>query len=644
MIQRRRFLQTAAAASGLPLLSAVPARASSPGAGAREGTITDLGPASVSTPLGNGEFVGGVLYTGTRGLSPNVVGAYDLAKDTVTGHVDIPTGIGVWAMCKVGTDVYVGTHGTSDLYRLDTLTGTATKVGGYPYPYIWNVAASPDGKVLLAISEPGRVVEHDPATGTDRDLGVIVEGEAYVRSIAADETTVYAGIGAKAHLIAIDRATGAKRDLLPASLAGRDFVASLSVSGTHLAGGISSSGEVLLLDTSAPAGARVLTTGEKYVPTVLVHDGYVYFTGRPSGALYRCALDGGTVEKLGVPYPEAASHRLLAHEGRVYGVQDGAVFRYDPADGSLTYTDLVKRGYKAAAEQPMSVHSDGARVYVGGKGGADVHDLAAGTRTRLSVPGEPKAALTVRDTTYLGVYTQALLYAHHAGGTGAELLARTGNQQDRPRDLDHDRTTGFIVMSTQPEPGQTNGALSLYDPRTKAYETHRPVVDRQSLYGVTCRGGVAYLGTNVQEGLGLPPVTTTARLAAYDLRRRRLLWQVEPVPGAKVVPGLAHTEHAVYGVTDNGMLFEYDLSKREVTRTVKVAARCGDLHIAGRAAYTTDGKAVYKIELRTLRVTAITEGLAGEWFGGEPKLALDPSHRALYGVRARNLVRIAISG
>ena len=89
----------------------------------------------------------------------------------------------------------------------------------------------------------------------------------------------------------------------------------------------------------------------------------------------------------------------------------------------------------------MSVHSDGRRVYVGGKGGADIHDLDAGTSTRLGIPGEPKIALTVRDVTYLGVYTQGLLYAHRRPASRT-LLAKTGNQQDRPRDLAHDARPG----------------------------------------------------------------------------------------------------------------------------------------------------------------------------------------------------------
>ncbi|MDA0633904.1 hypothetical protein OUY22_10775 [Nonomuraea sp. MCN248] len=648
MIARRRFLQAAAASTVAATLPAALPAAPVHAASAPEGTLTELGPASVASPLGNAEIVGGVLYAGSRGLSPNVVGAYDLAQDSVTTHVDIPTGIGVWAMCAVGTDVYVGTHSRSDLYKLDTVAATLTKVASVPDHFIWSLAASPDGKVYMGTSEPGKVKEYDPATGAVRDLGQAVPGEPYVRAVQADDRYVYAGVGANAHLIAIDRATGERRDLLPPELADRDWVSSMHISDTHIAGGMNSLAELLILSKTDPSDHKVVKAtapGEKYIVSVLIHGDHVYFAGRPSGTFYGCRLDTGELEVLGVPYFEAATHRILAHDGRIYGVQDNAVFVYDPATGAIDYRNLVQRGFRAAAEQPMSVHSDGRRVYVGGKSGADIHDLATGEVTRLAIPGEPKTMLTLGGTTYLGVYTQAALYAHRAGEPEAELLLRAGNQQDRPRDLDYDARTGLIVMPSQPEPGHMNGALTLYSRRTGKVTVQRPVIERQTVYSVATRHGTAYLGTLIQEGLGLPPVTTTARLAAYDLVRRRLLWELEPLPGARSIVSLSLGALHLYGISSTGEVFEFDLLRKKVTRRLTVSTHRGsDLHVVGRVAYCTDGDKVYKIDLVTFTAEPIAEGLAGEWFGGEPKLALDPSRKALYGLKGRNLVRIAISG
>lgn len=644
MITRRQLLQVAAvgaAAASLPQGRAHAAGGETP----PEGTLTDLGPASVASPLGNGVFVGDVLYAGSRGLSPNVVGAYDLVQDAVTAHIDIPTGIGIWAMCAVGTDVYVGTHAESDLYRLDTLTGTAVKVGDYPDHFIWTAAAAPDGIVYLGCSEPGRVWEYDPATGVSRDLGEPAPGEQYVRGIAADERYVYCGIGSNAHLIAIDRATGERRELLPAELADRDWVSCLSVSDTHVAGGMNSLAEVVVVNKADPTDhllVKLSAPGEKYAVVVLLHEGYVYAAGRPSGTFYRASLATGEVEVLGVPYFEALTHRLLAHEGKIYGIQDSAVFVFDPATGALEYRNLVDRGFRTAPEQPMSVHSDGRRVYVGGKNGADVHDLRTGDVTHLDIAGEPKTMLTVGGTTYLGIYTQAALYSHRARDEDAVLLARAGNQQDRPRDLAYDPRTGVVLMATQPEPGHVNGALSFYSPREGTFETLRPVVERQTVYSLAARAGVAYLGTTTQEGLDLPPVTPTARVAAFDLTDRTLLWELEPFANVRTITSLSLAGRYLYGMASSGEVFEVDVRRREVTRTVQVGAKGSELFVVGDVAYCTDGDAVYRLDLRTFTATAIVTGLAGEWFGGEPKLALDPSRSALFGLHERNLVRIDI--
>ncbi|WP_327091106.1 hypothetical protein OIE66_10890 [Nonomuraea sp. NBC_01738] len=645
MIARRRFLQAAAASTAAVALPAAPAFAAAVSPAVPPGTVTDLGPASVASPLGNGEFVGDVLYMGSRGLSPNVVGAWDLTTDTITAHYEVPTGIGVWAMCKHGTDVYVGTHSSSDLYKLDTVAGTMTKLAAYADHFIWTMACSPDGKVYMGMSEPGRVVEYDPATGASRDLGQPAPGEAYVRSIQADERYVYAGVGANAHLIAIDRQTGEKRELLPAEVADRDWVSSMAISGTHIAGGMNSLGELLVLEKANPSAYKVVkatATGEKYVVAVHIHDGWVYFAGRPSGTLYRYELATGKLETLGVPFFEAATVRILERGGKIYGLQDPGVFVYDPATGAIDYFSHVQRGYRSSPEAPMSVHSDGERVYVGGKSGADIHDLATKQVTRLPIPGEPKTMITVAGTTYLGVYTQAALWAHKAGQAEARLLFRTGANQDRPKDLAHDRLTGLIVMPTQPEPGHQNGALDVYNPRTGDLKVYRPVVERQTVFSVTTLLGTAYLGTSTQEGLGAPPVTKTAKLAAFDLRKRTVLWTLEPVAGAAAITGLKHTPLAVYGITNTGVLFEYSLAKKKVTRTVKVCDRGGDLVIAGAHAYTSDVNAVYRIDLVRMTAAPLVTGLASDWFGGGSKLNISPDGRALYAIKGRNLVSIAL--
>jgi outer membrane protein assembly factor BamB len=641
-LSRRTVLRATVAGAALTALSPGTARASTPA----EGTITDLGPASITNALGNAVFVNGILYAVTRGLSPNAVGVYDPVADRVVRHYDIPTGIGAWAMTAIGTDVYVGTHGPSDLYRINTVTHTVTNVASFGDHFIWNIAASPDGKIYLGTSGTGQMFEYDPATGASRDLGQPAAAELYVRSIAADATTVWAGIGAHAHLVAVDRATGAKRDVLPPELVTRDFVASMTMSETHLAMGISSLGELLVLATANPTDYRIVKAtvpGEKYVTATAILGDDVYFAGRPSGTFYRYRRATGQVEALGVPYPEAGTPALLAYDGKVWGIQDGALFVYDPATNAIDYRNLVDRGFRAAPEQPMVIMSDGRRVYVSGKGGVQVHDRATGEQGRIGIPGEPKAMVPVDGQIYMGVYTQALLYGWRPGDASAALLARIANRQDRPRDMVYDADSGLLVIPTQPEPGQPDGALALFHVPTGILDVYRPVIDQQSVYSVTTLRGTAYLGTYIQEGFGLPPATTTARLAGFDLARRRLDWQLEPVPGATFIADLGQTANRIYGVTDNGVLFEFDPARRTVLRTVEVGDAGGDLVVRDDVAYGTDGNRVYRVDLESLRVSTVVDGLAGGWFDGA-KLAADPSGRGLYTLQGRNLIHIAIGG
>ncbi|SCL26581.1 DNA-binding beta-propeller fold protein YncE [Micromonospora rhizosphaerae] len=611
-----------------------------------QGTITDLGPASMNNAPGNAELIGDKMYMVTRGLSPNVVGVYDLATDRVTTHYEIPTGIGAWATATIGTDLYVGTHLPSDLYKVDTVSGAVTKVASFDDDYIWNLAASPDGKIYLGFSQSGRVAEYDPTTGATRDLGMATAGEQYARSIAADATTIYVGVGSHAHLVAIDRATGAKREILPPELAGRDFVASMAASGTYLAMGISSNGELLVMEKANPADYQIVKAsvpGEKYITTEVIDGDDVFFAGRPSGSFYRYNITSGKLDVLGVPYPEMATARLLAHGGKIYGLQEGAVFVYDKATGTMEYRNLVQRGLRAAPEQPMTLLSDGQRVYVSGKGGVQIHDLGTGQQSRLGLPGQPKAMVAVDGRIYMGVYTQALLYGYTPGAESAELLARVGNNQDRPRDMVYDESGGLLVMPTQPEPGHPDGALSIYDIAAKKLDVYRPVIDRQTVYSVTVDKGVAYLGSYLQEGFGLPPVAKQATLAAFDLSERRVRWQLDPVPGATFIADLVHLHGRIYGVTDNGVFFEVDPVRRQVLRTVQVGTAGGDLVVKGLAIYGTDGNRVYQVDPVTLEVTTVVDGLAGAWFDGA-KLADDPAGCALYTVRDRNLIRIAVSG
>ncbi|MFI6299700.1 PQQ-binding-like beta-propeller repeat protein [Nonomuraea sp. NPDC050790] len=610
-------------------------------------TVEDLGPASSVTSISGAEFVGDKLYLGTGGIKPTRIGAYDPAQRKVTSITDLPSGDGTWATAAVGSDLYVGTYSPGDIHKVDTTTGTATKVADVkPDNFIWSMDAAADGKIYAGTYPGGRVVEYDPATGQTRDLGQAAAGEQYVRSIAVDDTTVYAGVGAKAHLVAIDRATGAKKEILPPELADRTFVGTLALENGLLAAGLSATGDLLLMET-ADTSKHVLVDapGDSYVTAIGIDaaNNDVYFGTRPSGTLYRYDRDSAKLDKLAVPYDGAAFNRIFVRGGKLVGALTSSVVEYDLATGELTGVDLTQAGMPPAPELPMAIAVAGDRVLVSGKAGIQVHDPAAGTSTRTFLPGEAKAMTPVGDQVYLSVYTLAYLFKMRHDGTGLTRLTRAGAEQNRPLDAHYDRLTRRLLMGTQPEYGLHGGALALYDPRRNAVETFRGVVPNQSVRSVTSFAGTAYLGSEIQGGLGTTPVEKEARLAAFDLFTKKTRWSVVPVPGATRISDLVVRHGKLYGLASTGVAFEFDLLRRKVTRTVPVpllSSGSGTLIEAGGRIYGSDGKRIYRLDPRAMTVTTVVDGLAGQAYGDQPLLAAAPGGRTLYALKARNLVRI----
>ncbi|NUR70355.1 MAG: hypothetical protein HOU81_06015 [Hamadaea sp.] len=644
-MRRRTLLLTTLAA---PLAATWPAGLASAADDLAPGTITDLGPASEVTSVNGAELIDGTIYTATGGVSPTVVGAYALADQRVDRRYELPTGGGAWATASVGTDLYVGTYTPGDLYRIDTTSATVstavTKVASVsPDSFIWALAASPDGKLYGGTYPGGRVFEYDPATGVKRDYGAAVPGEQYVRSIAVDATTIYAGVGSHAHLIAIDRATGARREILPPAYADRTFVATLELKDGILAAGLSATGTMLLIDTADPTRYEVVQTNDNYVTAIAIDSARndVYFGTRPSGTLRKYDRDTGELSTLAVPYDGAAFGRIFVTGDRLRGVVTNTIVTYDLTTGALSGVDLTEAGMPPAPELAMAITTDGPRVYVSGKAGVQVHDLVAGTSERRFLPGEAKAMTPVGGDIWLSVYTLAYLFKMSPDGD-PERVATIGHDQTRPLDAVYSPADKLLVVGTEPEYGRYGGAVALFDPRTGALDAYRDVIPDQSIRSVAVKHGTAYLGGSINNGLGTTPRTTQAHLAGFDLATRTKTWDIVPVPGATQIVSLTATGDRVIGLTETGVLFAVDPARRAVVATVSVIAGQGRMVRVGDVVYGTTGKDVWRLDPATMTVSTFVTGLNNQWYGGSALLAAAPDGSALYTLRGRNLVRIQL--
>lgn len=633
--------------------------------------VVDHGPASMVTATRAAEQVGDRLYTTTNGVSPVVVGAYDPSTERVEQTYELPTGKGAWGMAHLGTDLYVGVYGPGDLYRIDTETGEVDRVARFGQ-WIWDLTVSPDGTLFAGTYPDAEVYEYDPATGQSRNLGVAAPGESYVRSIVADEDTVYAGIGAHAGLVAIDRETGARRDVIPERYRDRTFVGSLDLRGDQLVAGLSPTATVLVFDTDRLDAPRELRPpgDDNYVPALAIDrsggasDGDVVFGTRPSGTLYRYVSGTEELARLGRPYPGATTYALFPGAETIRAQLAGEVMEYDIGSGEFDVTELAGAGLPPRPELPMAIAATADKVFVSGKSGIELHDVSAentigdssGDSTggqssrRVRLVGEAKTMTPVSsdssDRVYLGVYTLARLFSVRPDGSGlSELAERIGAEQTRPTDSAYDPATDRLLVSTEPDYGRMNGALALLDPDSDELDVYRGVLPGQTVYSVAVDGRIGLLGGSIRNGLGTDPVDSEAKLAMFDLRDRTVSWWVRPVPDARAVSDLVVHEGRVFGTTDTGRLFEFDPRTRSVDAVVEVGEGMGALVEAGGELYGADGDHVYHVDVSDPGApvaTTVVDGLAAEWYGGRPLLAASPNGESLYTLRKRDLIQIAV--
>ncbi|TCC24516.1 YncE family protein [Kribbella speibonae] len=622
-------------------MSISPSAGASIPVGTETPTVTSLGPASAVTSTSVAEQVGDRIWTITSGVSPVQVGAFDPVGKTVDRKFSLPTGAGAWAMTHIGTDLYIGLYTPGDIYKVDTTTGTAAKVAQFG-SFVWSIAATPDGKIVAGTYPDGAVHEYDPATGATKSYGAAIAGEQYVRSIAADATTIYAGVGTKAHLIAIDRATGDRRDVLPAKYADRTFVATLALDGTKLAAGLSPTGTMLVFDTTDLSNPVEVQTpgGDQYVTAITLSGADVYLGTRPSGTLYR--YRDNALTRLGSPYDGAYFNRIFVEGSTIRAELTSQVVDFDEASGTFSGTDLGQAGLPPAPEQPMAIAATPTSVLVSGKAGIQVHDLATGASTRTFLPGEAKTMTPVGRQVYLGVYTLARLWQMKPDGVGLHEFGRIGNEQTRPTDAAYDARSQTWLLSTEPDYGKYDGTLVEQHLDTGQLEVHRGVVPHQSVRSVTTADGIAYLGGATRNSLGTDPILPEATVVAFDQRRNKVLWETAPLAGAQSYSAVAHYRGRLYVTTDDGRLGVLDPRTGKLVAGTTLGTSQSRLTIARSGLYGTDSKRVFKITPTITgapAVSTVVDGLASQIYG-YPLITTSHDGAALYTIKGRDLVRI----
>ncbi|GAA3200160.1 hypothetical protein GCM10010486_82500 [Nonomuraea roseoviolacea subsp. carminata] len=651
----RRLL--AAVAGLLPALLTVPAATAVPAAAATttraactDPAVQTYGPATVTGAIVGAAVHDGRAYVVTRGPKPPVIAEVDLGTRKVIRTATLPDGPaegapeGGWATAVTGGKVYVGTYPVPDLYSFDIATGEVKHLRSFGRNggFVWSLAAAPDGTLYAGTYPGGRVFEYVPATGAVRDFGVLAQGERYVRAVAADATYVYAGLLDKAKLVRIERATGKVTELASAPTG----VGAITLHGERVLA--AAGGELIdVRKDGSDLRRTTLVEGSIDAPAAM-EDGTVYLTSRPDGTVYRYRTGDTAFTKVAdAPAPGDESRRIhqLDADTLLGFAGSGGLWWLDLRSGTSQFVDLLEAGLPPGTERVQSMLLVPNRaLYVGGHFVMEVRDLRTGDKRRFRVPGEPKDLVRRGEKIYAAVYPSGQVISIDLHTDEVRGVAFLGHGQQRPWDIEYDPVTDKLLVASAPLGANLKGALTVVDPDTGAVDSYVDVIPDQSLMSLSLDSGrgVVYLGGDVLGGGGTPPTRTSASVAAFDLRARKVLWSVDPVPGHRTFQDIKVHNGLLYGVykRESGAWIALDLATRKVVRQGTIAGY-GELTVhRGRvfASVFRGGGNAYQLGTEA---KLLATGLGDEWYTN-PQLHFEPGSWYAWALVGRELARIRL--
>ncbi|WP_405599086.1 hypothetical protein OG741_17975 [Streptomyces sp. NBC_01410] len=609
--------------------------------------LSTYGVASLTAAIVGMTTLGDRAYVVARGQSPPLLGEIDLTSRTLTRTVRLGRGEGGWAATVSGGQVYLGTYPFPDIYRFDPATGEVKLIGtvGPSGGFVWCLTTAPDGTVYAGTSPRGEVWEYKPATGTLRNLGNAVPGQQYVRAITADDRYVYAGTLPSGYVVAYDRTTGVKTNLTPTPYGG---AAAMIARGGRVIAALTKS----LVDM-APDGsdARVIATpaAERLIDAMtMTEDGTLYCVGRPTGTVYR--RDGDTLVPVVAPVSGDEHRALIPLDGGrtlLGGAGSGRLWWLDVAGGQSDILELIDAGLSGPDPVQSMTYGSHGSVHVGGHFSITTHRPERGTPKRVRVAGEPKQLRVIDGKVYAAMYPSTEVIELDPDRGRVKSLGFIDHEQQRPTDFARFGRER-LLLSSAPGVGLLKGALTVVDTWRCRLQVYRDVIVDQSVMSVALddRHGcpIAYLAGDTWGGGSVPPTRPSATIAAFDLRRREVLWEVAPVEGYASIQHIEVCDGVLYGVYKRlaGAWFAMDLQTRTVLRTGKLPSY-GELSVhRGQVYASVFGGLVYRLGPGLDEPQVVLGGLGDGWYN-PPQLAWERSSWYAWGVAGRDLARLRLN-
>ncbi len=534
-----------------------------------------------------------VLYTTSSG-TPAKFNVVDLTTNTLLRAIPLPVGNAAWThvVAPDGT-VYIGiSDGGTYLYRYFPETGSVVNLGQAVNnaKSIWALTVDQDGNVYGGTFDSGKVFQYNPATNSFRDYGVMIEGRAYVRSIAYKDGKVYAGIGTVGNLVELDVVSGAKTIIPLKTIQGLTeypFVYGLDIRGNYLFAFLSGEGVsmYIIYDLANKTWLPVEYPGASGLHVSPIHNNKVYFlqnkqlmefdlttqnsvsTGLPSTSSLR---NSAWVQPDGIANPVLAT---IAYAGSTifFDLVAGRVTTKVPVvQGSSLLLHAIEKGPDGVLYMSGYIAATGAK-----------YNPADGQFSVFSI-GQAESIGVHGNLVYFGVYpsgeisvydvTKPLQNNASLPDQNPRVLFHIGNEQDRP--YVNTFGDGKAFFGSIPDYGKIGGALTIFDESNPSgtQKVYRNIVQGQSIVGLAYRNGLIYGSTTIKGGLDSTTTATEAKMFIWDVANETKIYEWTPViPGTTdkpiMISGLTFDSQGLLWATADGSMFAIDPTTREIVKS-----------------------------------------------------------------------------
>jgi hypothetical protein len=128
---------------------------------------------------------------------------------------------------------------------------------------------------------------------------------------------------------------------------------------------------------------------------------------------------------------------------------------------------------------------------------------------------------------------------------------------------------GMLYTGTEPAKGRLGGALMRVDPQSGAIKVWPTPVANQSLQYVAPvpETGELFITTSIAGGSSAKPTETSAKVFLWDLKREKLVWEGDPLPGSTSYRRVVRAANGLlYGVA-GAKYYVFDPVKRATVKT-----------------------------------------------------------------------------